>query len=649
MDILVDFETYSEVNLTSTDVGRFNYINHKSFRPICLAYMPFSIKPWKTGDINLVDYTLKPKQPCPFTVDSNTRIWAMNAEFDFSVFDRVYPGLTTIEQWFDICVVLSKFSLPQSLKQSAEVLGTSINKDPLGPLLIKKCCKKNSLTPTRQDYEALFEYCKQDVLASFEVLKCCPSVNITEFEWQLWRETTKLNRRGLPIDIESVHAIKRRVDAYKEVMQDILPEVTSGQVTKPTQTKRIKDYLNERGVKVKNVTADTLKALLAREEKKPGSLPPDCKQLVEIRQAAGASSVAKFNLLANMVSQGYVHDFIRYGATNTQRWAGSGFQVHSLAKKSVDDPEELIERFKNNGEIENPIQAAKALCRAMIKAPDGQMLYQGDYSSIEYLLLIWITDMHDMLEMFKQKKSAYIDMAAFIFNKKYEDIDKYDDPIEYFLGKQAILGCGYQMSGGRFQKMCAQYGVEIPLDLANFAVYKGFRVKYAPIKQMWSTVHRACCAAVLNPGHKYETCKCSFVSMKDHNGLNWLIITLPSKSSLYYAEPSISQGKYGPELSHKGLYKHNWIKRALSPGRLTENIIQKLARDLIAYSFLQVEADSRFSTLMLVHDEVVSIGSDEDPEGQLKDFHRLLEKTPPHLSTIPLRVDGYYSKRYKKD
>lgn len=646
MDLLLDFETYCDLDLKKVSVQK--YVTHPSFKVLCMYYTEFDPKTMIKGETFGWNF----QDPQPLTLRNYEYYWAFNAGFDFNVYlnGPIEIGLSDdLKRWKDVQVLMSKFSLPQSLKQAAEVLKTPIKKNPDGNLLINRCCKKNSNTPSQGDYQGLFNYCGDDVDATFEVMKACPSMVVSETEWALWRETVRMNLIGIPIDFPAVEKIKERVDSYKIIINEMLPEITGGAITTPNQHARIKKFLNDRGVKVKNTTADTIEKLMEQEEREPGFLPEDCRQLLEIRQAAGASSVAKFDKLLDMRVGDRVHDFLRYGATNTQRWAGAGYQVHSLPKKSVKDPEELIERFMNMGDIENPIQSAKALCRSVIKAPSGQLLYQGDYSSIEYLLLIWSTDMTDMLQMFKEEKSAYIDMAAYLFDKKYEEIDKYAiDNLEYFLGKQVILGCGYQMGAPKFQATCERYGVEIDLETAERAV-KGYRKKYRPITKMWTDTHKACIAAVQNPGSKYTANKCDFVCLPDKRGTQWLIITLASGTKLFYNSPDLTAGKYGIEIKHMGLTNYQWVHRFLSPGRIVENIIQKLARDLMGYSILEVAKDPTLENLMTVHDELVCIGTEFQPEENHKHLLNLMQRTPEWAKTIPLRAGGFYGRRYKKD
>jgi len=644
MDLLLDFETYCELDLKA--VGVTKYTKHSSFKVLCMAYKEFDPETLECGETKIWTF----QNPESLVLPNYDHYWAFNAAFDYKAYRSLKHEIIlsiSLDRWKDVQAVAAKFSLPQSLEEAAKVLNTPIKKNPKGNLIIKQCCKENSLIPTQASYQELFDYCITDVDATFEVMKVMPSIKVADSEWDLWRETYMMNARGLPIQYDAVEAIKERTEAYKQVICESLPDITGGLVTKPTQTQRIKKYLNANGVPVPNTTADTLEALIEKDDRTP-FMSGDCRQLVEARQAAGASSIAKFTKLLDMRVDDKVHDFLRYGGTNTLRWAGAGYQIHSLPRKKVDDPDELINRFLNFGDIENPIQSAKALCRSVIQAPPGQMLYQGDYSSIEYLLLIWITDMHEQVQAFKEGKSAYIDMAAYLFDKNYKDIDKEADDNEYFLGKQAILGCGYQMGEKKFMMTCEKYGVSITKSMAALAV-KGYRTKYKPIKSMWDTVTRCSVAAIMHPGKVFKTTKCEFVVRKDKIGTNWLMIKLPSGSTLYYHTPEVTQGKYGPEIKHMGLHNYKWIHRFLSPGRITENIIQRLGRDLQGYGLLQVRDCPDFTNAMTVHDEAAALGTDINPEVQHKRFLSLLERTDDWAKTIPLRAGGYFGKRYKKD
>ncbi len=79
-------------------------------------------------------------------------------------------------------------------------------------------------------------------------------------------------------------------------------------------------------------------------------------------------------------------------------------------------------------------------------------------------------------------------------------------------------------------------------------------------------------------------------------------------------------------------------------GRLTENVVQAIARDLMAESMLEIE--KLFDVILLVHDEIVAerkIG-----EGDLAEFQRLMANAPAWATGLPIKVEGWKGKRYKK-
>ena len=86
-----------------------------------------------------------------------------------------------------------------------------------------------------------------------------------------------------------------------------------------------------------------------------------------------------------------------------------------------------------------------------------------------------------------------------------------------------------------------------------------------------------------------------------------LTITLPSGRSLFYQSPSFTENKWGEQsIRYKGMDQttKQWTYVDTYGGKLTENIIQAIARDLLADSMLRVDA-AGFDIVMHVHDEVV--------------------------------------------
>ena len=80
--------------------------------------------------------------------------------------------------------------------------------------------------------------------------------------------------------------------------------------------------------------------------------------------------------------------------------------------------------------------------------------------------------------------------------------------------------------------------------------------------------------------------------------------------------------------------------------KLTENIVQATARDLLAQAMLRLRA-AGYEIVMHVHDEAVC----EVPEGEssVEEVCRIMSEVPSWAVGLPLNADGYECAFYKKD
>lgn len=79
-------------------------------------------------------------------------------------------------------------------------------------------------------------------------------------------------------------------------------------------------------------------------------------------------------------------------------------------------------------------------------------------------------------------------------------------------------------------------------------------------------------------------------------------------------------------------------------GKLTENIVQAIARDLLVYGMHQV-SQAGHRIVMRVHDEIVV----ETSTTSVKEICTLMATAPTWAAGLPLSADGYECDFYRKD
>ncbi|MCJ5779134.1 DNA polymerase, partial [Klebsiella pneumoniae] len=118
------------------------------------------------------------------------------------------------------------------------------------------------------------------------------------------------------------------------------------------------------------------------------------------------------------------------GATPTRRWSGTDqINLQNLPRSKKGSPSPL----------------RQAIC-----APPGYKLVAADLSQIELRANCWQSGQNDVLELLRTGGDTYADMATAVFGYP---VHKDTHPNERFVGKTAVLGCGYQCGAAKFQHM----------------------------------------------------------------------------------------------------------------------------------------------------------------------------------------------------
>jgi DNA polymerase len=301
--------------------------------------------------------------------------------------------------------------------------------------------------------------------------------------------------------------------------------------------------------------------------------------------------------------------------------------------------------------------AASKSMRGMLCAAPGNKILCSDFSSIEARILAWFADEEKSLEAFRRKEDIYVLNASDIFHTPKEAVTK----DQRLIGKVCELALGYQGWLGAFDSMAKVYGVtleaektkglpeeqakEIRDDKAK-EIILGWRAARQKTVNFWAGVLAAAVQSV-KTGHAYSYGKVKF-GMRGR----FLHCRLPSGRLLSYCDPTIEvvKTKYGVEKEVIAFMGWNseikkWCKQHTYGGKLTENIVQATARDVLRDSLLRLDA-AGFNIVLHIHDEVLAEVSER--EMLLAEFERIMQEVPAWAEGCPIGVEGWEGHRYRK-
>jgi DNA polymerase len=384
----------------------------------------------------------------------------------------------------------------------------------------------------------------------------------------------------------------------------------------------------------------------------------DVADVVTLREQTSRTSTNKYPAAIHCIEpDGRARGlFAFYGAYRTGRFAGRRVQMQNLSRIHFTDRDDkrgseildLARLIVCKGDTalfemlyENPIEILSQLIRTVFTGAPGKSIAAADYSAIEARVLAWLAGEEWKLDVFRTHGKIYEATAARMFSVPFESVGKGSYLRQK--GKVAELYLGYEGSVGAFDKAGYLKNGTFTKDEA-YRIVKMWRKENPNIVKMWRSVERAALDAVMYRGERFEANKCSFYANE-----KWLFVELPSGRELAYFNPRIKINMWGsPSIWYEGDDdKNQWVLVPTYGGKLTENITQAVARDILCDAQYRIER-AGYEIVLHVHDEI-GIESDESrAEQALKDIFDIMAIIPVWAEGLPLRADGFVSKYYKK-
>lgn len=377
----------------------------------------------------------------------------------------------------------------------------------------------------------------------------------------------------------------------------------------------------------------------------------DAVEVLKLRVMGSKTSTKKFEAMVNYAcADDTAHGLLYfYGGSRTGRWAGRAVQLQNLPRnkmKLLDCARDLVKA--NDYEMlnimfENLPKVLSELIRTALIASEGNTLAVADYSAIEGRITAWLAGEQWRLDVFAGDGKIYEASAAMMFNVPIESIGKGSEYRDK--GKIAELALGFGGSVGALKTMGGE-----AMGLSEHemkSIVTRWRKASPKIVEMW---------------YEFEDCAIKALKIKkpvvsDLKGIvfnyehNCLSIKLPSGRKLVYREPVLSKNRWdGDCIKYKGKNQitgqWGWVETY--GGKLSENIIQAIARDLLADGMRRLDA-AGFDIVMHVHDEVVADIPDKGTDFVIDQMCNILGEPVPWAKGLGTPAEGFTTKYYKKD
>lgn len=638
----IDIETYSDVDLTKC--GVYRYVDSLAFEILLFAYKEGEKE---TQVVDLAQGEQIPEEIRLALLDDAIIKTAFNANFERVCLSKLLGEHLLANSWCCTAVLAASLGLPLSLEGVGRVLNIEEQKMKEGARLIRYFClpckatKANGMRERNfphhapEDWELFKRYCKRDVEVEQAIRERLRNYPLLESEQFLYQMDQEINDRGIEVDQQLVEQAILCDLSYKEQVTKRAYELSG--LENPNSVSQLKGWLEEQGVFMDSLG----KKEVAKHLKEADG---EVLEMLKLRLLMSKTSVKKYQAIERCVcSDGRVHGLLQfYGANRTGRWAGRLVQVQNLPQNKLKDLS-LARTLVKEGQFEtldtlygNVPGVLSELIRTAFVPKAGHQFIVADFAAIEARVLAWLSGESWRLDVFEQGGDIYCASASSMFGVPVEKHGVNSHLRQK--GKIAELALGY---GGSVGALTAMGALDMGLEEEELQLLVNqWRSANPHIVAFWWEIDKV--AKQVYETREPKKIKNLIISYQS----GMLFITLPSGRKLAYVKPRMGMNAFGKlGLTYEGIGESKkWTRLETYGPKLVENIVQGIARDLLAYGMMQLKQKG-FELVLHVHDEAVV----EVRKGSVAEVCQLLATKPDWAKGLPLRADGYACEFYKKD
>lgn len=660
----IDIETRSSVDISKA--GAYKYAQSPDFQILLFAYQ---VDEEPVQIVDLANGEPVPEDLVQALSDPMVLKHAYNAAFEWYCLNRA--GYTTpISQWRCTMAHGLYCGYTAGLDATGKAIGLPQDKRKLatGKALIRYFCvpckptKSNGNRTWNQPWhdeekwDLFKEYCKQDVVTEHEILARLKQFPMPYAEERQWQMDVLMNAYGVRVDTALIEGALYIDGISTQKLTDEAIRLTG--LANPNSAAQLVPWLNDhcrKSPEDPDAFQDIQKATVAEALGKADEYPENVMQMLKIRQQLGKTSIKKYVAMDTAKGEG---DRVRgltqyYGANRTGRWAGRLVQMQNLPRnyiKTLDYARNIV-KAKNYDGLKllygNVPDTLSQLIRTAFIPSDGHKFVVADFSAIEARVIAWLAGEQWVNEVFATHGKIYEATASQMFGVPVDRIAK-GNP-EYALrqkGKVATLALGYQ---GGTSALIAMGALQMGLTEEELPdIVQRWRQANPRIRDLWYAVENTALAA-MQTAQPQAIYGLIFALEGDLvYGQSFLTVQLPSGRKLYYPKPFLQENQFGKLALHYytvGQQTRKWEVASTYGGKMTENIVQAVARDCLAVTLERIAA-KHLQVVFHVHDEVII---DAPMEITVDEICDLMAEPIPWAPGLILKGAGFESMYYMKD
>lgn len=258
--------------------------------------------------------------------------------------------------------------------------------------------------------------------------------------------------------------------------------------------------------------------------------------------------------------------------------------------------------------------------RYAMKAPKGHVFIAADLSQIEARIVAWLAKCNTLVTDFANKADVYSRFATIAYGIETVKDRSPDDDLRRFVGKTCILGLGYGMGHKKLRTTLAKDNVKLDEKESQKLVYT-YRGTYHEIPTLWSDMDYAMRSMMRGDRGKIGP----LMFGKE-------MVVLPNGMPMHYRDlRHVAGGDV--------MYTFGVENRKLFGGKLTENIVQALARIIVMDNMIAISKAYGLQPVLQVHDELDYIVPEADAARLVAGIKQIMSVPPSWAPDLPVAAE----------